>query len=337
MRVFKFWGMFCMLSVCMGLLGACQATTQQLIPTDLPTVTASFTPTVTRTPARNITPTQRPTSTVIAGMASSTPLLGASRTPASVAFVSPTPRPFNPNAPRIEFFTSDPLSVEPGSVVTLYWSARGVDTAVIYRLDENGARTQVYNVSPDDNLPIQTRQSERGELRFLLAIGANDTYSEQELIIPLQCPVTWFFLPPPADCASSAPEETLIVDQTFERGRMIFVESRNIIYVLFNDGRSPTWLSFENRFDPAVNPERDPNAPPDFIQPLRELGFLWRTNDTVRNRLGLGLAEGITFDGFIQGTPTSGGVDNIYLSGSDARIINILAGGDEWLLISASP
>jgi hypothetical protein len=191
----------------------------------------------------------------------------------------------------------------------------------------------VYNVAPDDSLAIQTRQRDRGELRFVLAIGANDTYTEQALIIPLQCPVVWFFVPSPTECPSTAPEETQLIDQSFERGRMIYVASRNVIYVLFNDGAQPAWLSFENRYDPAIHPERDPNAPPDFIQPLRQLGYLWRGTETVRNRLGLGLAEEIIFDGFIQSAPISNGVESVYMSGADGTVLNVVPDGSAWLII----
>ncbi|XWX03169.1 hypothetical protein VZO05_11720 [Aggregatilineales bacterium SYSU G02658] len=314
-------------------LAACRAVNQPIIPTEQPTATVTRTPTPTHTPAGDITPTPRPTQPIIAGQPSPTPLLGPSRTPAPDQFNTPTPRPLNPNAPRIEFFTSDPLSVQPGQPVTLFWSARGVDSAVIYQLDAEGRRTQVYNVAPDSRLTIQTRTSDRGALRFLLAIGLNETYSEATVEIPLLCPVEWFFNPPPATCPAAAPEETRIVDQTMERGRMLYVQSRNVIYVLFNDGRQPAWLSFENRYDPAIHPDRDPNAPPTFIQPLRELGYLWRTNDTVRNRLGLGLAEEVSFDGVIQTAPVRPGVQDVYVSGADGRIIHIVPGGQQWLLI----
>lgn len=316
-------------------LSGCAAGAVALLPTEPPTITVTFTPSPSRTPAFNETPTARPpTQVMINTGASPTPLLGAARTPMSGGFVTPT-RVFNPNAPRIEFFTSDPLRVEPGKPVTLFWSARGIDNAVIYRLDTEGNRTQVYNVPPDGSLPITTRASERGELRFVLGIGTGDTYSELTHSIPLTCPLTWFFSPPPSDCPKARAEEMLLTDQTFERGRMVFAEGRNVIFVLFNDGRKPAWLTFENRYNPEIHPERDPNAPPEFIQPLRELGFLWRTNETVRTRLGLGLAEAVTFDGFIQAAPARTTSENLYISGADGKVLNLLVGGDVWLVISA--
>lgn len=310
---------------------ACQARSVPLIPTERPTATPTLTATASPTPNVNATQTPRPRPTQDPNLPTPTPLLGASRTPSTV-FVTPT-RSLNPNAPRIEFFTSDPLRVEPGKTVTLFWSARNTNQAVIYRLDEQGRRTEVFNVSADGSLPIATRQSERGELRFVLAVGANEAYSETLLVIPLQCPTTWFFSPAPSDCATTAPIETTLIDQTFERGRMIYVQERNVIYVLFNDGQSPAWLSFENRYNPQIHAERDPNAPPDFIQPIRELGYLWRTTDTVRTRLGLGLADAITFVGFFQTSPARNQQQNIYISGADGKVINAVAGGSAWFVI----
>jgi len=315
----------------LGALAGCQATAVAIIPTSLPTQTQTFTPSPTRTPSLDITPTPFPTRPPQQGLGAPTPLLGAPRP--TLAPNAPTPtRPFNPNAPRVEFFTSDPLAVQPGGQVTLFWSVRGTSSAIIYRLDEQGRRSQVYNVATDGNLPIQTRSSERGELAFVLVAGEGDDQVEQSLIVPLRCPLGWFFNPPPQECPLNAAEEQTIIDQTFERGRMVFPRQRGIIYVLFNDGRSPAWLAVEDRYNPAIHAERDENAPPTFIQPLRELGLVWRSDDTIRNRLGLGLAEAVTFSGFVQEAP-SGNRLSVYLSGGGGEVLHLLPGGNQWLII----
>jgi hypothetical protein len=314
------------------LMSACDAGTELIVPTDPPTITPTFTPSPSRTPGRDATPTQRPTQIAQAtGGPSPTPLFGATRTPLPPDFPTAT-RPFNPNAPRIEFFTSDPLAVQPGSSITLFWSARGVDSAVIYRLDEDGNRTQAYNVAPDGNLPLTTRSSDRGDLRFLLTIGEGANYTEEAILIPLQCPIEWFFAPPPEDCADNAPVETTIVDMTMERGRMVYIQSSDIIYALFNDGQQPSWLSFNNRYDPTIHPPRDENAPPDMLQPLDQLGYVWRSDNDVRNRLGLGLQEAITIDGFVQ-TSTVRGEEIIYISGANGVVLQVLPGNEIWQVI----
>ncbi len=314
---------------------ACSATAQQIIPTDPPTATATYTPSPTHTPARNVTPTRRPTQVAQAiDGASPTPLLGSTRTPAPDEPTST--RVPNPNAARIEFFTSDVLEVEPGGAVSLFWSARNVDSAVIYRLNLDGTRQQVWNVPPDSSLNIQTRNSDRGQLSFLLTVGEAETYNESRLTIPIRCPIEWFFSPPPNECPAEEAVETGIIEQPFERGRMVYIGERNQLYVLFNDGNDPAWLSFTSQYNPEIHSESEPNfvPPQGFFQPLRELGFLWRSNDTVRNRLGLGTTEAKTFQGFYQTAPASNEREDLFVTAGDNTILNIIPGGDIWQFVS---
>ncbi len=323
------------LGVIVLLITACSATAEQVIPTQRPTETATFTPSATNTPGRNATPTVRPTQRADAtGGPSPTPLLGPTRT---LAPNEPTAtRVFNPNAARIEFFTSDVLSVAPGGEVTLYWSVRGVDSAVIYRIDADGSRSQVWNVPPDSSLPIRISSQDRGDLNFLLTVGEEDTYNEMALSLPIQCPIVWFFIPAPNDCPATEAEPSQITEQIFERGRALYIESRDIVYVLFNDGAEPTWLAFNNAFDPEIHPESEENfiPPPGFFQPLRQIGFLWRGNDTVRNRLGLGIEEANVFDGLLQTAPARQDREDLYVSSADTTVLHIVPGGTVWEVIA---
>lgn len=316
-------------------LVGCGATYQPFVPTDRPTLTPTFTITPSSTPGENVSPTVTPTPPpmTITGGPSPTALFGPTRTPSPD---DPTPtRPVNPNAPRIEFFTSSELRVQPGSSVTLYWSTRGADNAVIYRLDSTGRRTLVWNVGPDGNLTISTRSSDRGSIDFLLIVGENALQTEQRLSIPLACPVAWFFSPAPDTCPDTEAQPTRLIEQQFERGRMVYIGARNTVYVLANDGRTPAWIPFENRYDPNIHPESDerfPN-PPGLFQPIAVLGFVWRGNDTVRNRLGLGIQQEVIFEGFLQ-TVTSGGRASLYISSADRNVLQILPDGSGWQIVS---
>src|SRR5690606_21961843 len=156
------------------------------------------------TPGANATPTPRATLDPILATfgPSPTPLFGATNTPDAAALANRTPtRVPNPNAPRIEFFTANPSVVAPGESVTLFWSSRNVENAISYRLDNTGARVELFNVAPDGSLPISTRRSDRGALNFILSVGEGALRVEQTLSVPLACPVTWFFQPAPSDCA----------------------------------------------------------------------------------------------------------------------------------------
>ncbi len=323
----------------LGVIGAlvlsgCGATVSPLVPTARPTQSPTPEPTATRTPDRDATPTYTPTRAVIAstGGPSPTPLFGA----AVVLAVSPTSAPpVNPNAPRVEFFTSNAAAVAPGSSVTLFWSTRNVSTAVIYQI-ANGIRSNLWNVSPDGNLPVSTRRSDRGSLEFVLSVGDGLQRVEQTLSIPLACPDVWFFNPSPTDCPTGVAEETFIIEQPFERGRMIYLQNLNRIYALFNDTFDPAWLVIDNRYDPAIHPESAAEfpVPPGAYQPIRELGFVWRGNDLSRNRLGLGIQPEAGFNGSIQFATNPDGRQTLYVSSVDGVVLRLLPGGAAWEIIT---
>lgn len=319
------------LLLALPLAAGCGAGARQIIPTQRPTDTPTLTPTASRTPGFGDTPTATPRTD--ASGPTPTSIFGATST-LIAAVASPTRVP-NPNAPRIEFFTSDVLAVSPGDSVTLYWSVRNARGAVIYRLDANGVRGDLWNVPPDDRLTVPTRRSDRGQVTFLLTAGQGDLIAEQILTIPLSCPDPWFFQPAPDSCPVGPSEPTALIEESFERGRMLYIESRNRVYALFNDGQSPAWISFENRYDPAVHPELEESfvPPSGFVQPIRILGFIWRGNDVVRNRLGLGLVAEIVYDGFTQSVTLSDGGESLYVNSADGSVLQLLPGGEAWQII----
>ncbi|NDJ60036.1 MAG: hypothetical protein GYB67_02875 [Chloroflexi bacterium] len=330
--------------------GACVAAAVPVVPTPRPTVTPTptITPSPTLPPNVTLTIPPSPIPPSPTGGPSPTPLFGPTRTPLGIA-VDAT-RPVNPNAPRIEFFTTDVAAATPGQPVNLYWSTRGTTNAVIYRL-ERGIRNQLWNVAPDGSLSIPTRRSDRGDLEFLLVVGDGTQRSEFELIIPLACPIVWFFVPPPEACPIAEAVETQIIEAPFERGRMIyigFIDSidasigasytpyANTVYSLFNDGADPAWVAIPNRYDPAIHPEFEPSfvPPPGFYQPVRRLGFVWRGNDIVRSRLGLGTQPEFNFSGFVQTAPTSDGGTALYISSADETVLQLLPAGAVWQIIT---
>lgn len=315
------------------LISACGATAQQIVPTERPTTTPTFTPTVTRTPGFGATPTATPRS--VAAGPSPTSIFGSTQTP--VAAILTATRVVNPNAPRIEFFTTSVLQVAPGDQITLFWSVRGTRGATIYRLDADGVRGNLWNVPPDGNLTVNTSRRERGQVSFLLVAGEGELETTQTLTVPLLCPDQWFFLPAPDACPTGPAEATTVVEQPFDRGRMLYIQSRNRVYALFNDGNNPQWLSFENKYDPAIHPELDEtfeqSKPPGAFQPLRAMGFVWRGNDVVRNRLGLGTNTEIGYDGFVQTLKTDD-KDTLYVNSADGTVLQLLPEGEAWQLIT---
>jgi hypothetical protein len=316
-------------------LTACETAAVQIVPTDLPTSTPTFTPSPSRTPGPNATPTITPTLIPMSptGGPSPTSLFGPTSTPAPN---EPTPtRSLNPNAPRIEFFTSDVIAAAPGSSITLFWSTRNIASASIYRVDPGGQRSQVWNVPADGRLSVPTRRSDRGQVDFVLSIGDGPLATEQTLAIPLSCPDQWFFIPSPEECPVGPAQESALKEEAFERGRMVYIQQTNQVYVLFNDGFEPAWISFDNRYDPAIHPESEETflPPPGFVQPIAVLGFAWR-RDVVRNRLGLALQPESTYEGSYQTANTLSGDEHLYVSSTDGTVLQLLPGGSAWQIIT---
>ena len=326
-----------LLLVLMGVLvSGCGATAVQIIPTDPPTETATPTATLTATPARDVTPTVTPTSIPLSptGGPSPTSIFGPTSTP---PVVLPTPtRVLNPNAPRIEYFTSDVVAVAPGEALNLFWSTRNVNGATIYRLDSDGQRSQLWNVPADGSLPIATRRSDRGQVDFVLTVGDGAAVVEQALSVPLSCPDQWFFIPAPEECPTGPAATTILREERFERGRMVYISETNQVYALFNDAQEPAWITFENRYDPAIHPELEASfqPPPGYYQPVGILGFAWRGRDVVRNRLGLALEPEMDYEGSTQTATVSSGASILYLTSGDGTVLQLLPNGASWQIIT---
>ncbi len=311
-------------------LAACGGVLDPVILTPVVTQPATVTPVATATPMvalASATPTQlrgEPT-----GGPSPTSIMGPTRTPPPVVATA-TPRP-NPNAPRIEVFTSDIAYVYPGDSLTLFWSVRGTDRAAIYRLDDEGQRNQLWNVGPDGSLTVQTARGDRGTAQFLLTVDNGNFYAEQLLEIPLLCAHPWFFAPAPEACPAGPEASDEQIEQVFEGGRMIYLAAEDRVYVLFADGLDPAWTSFENRYVGGESVEEDANfvPPPGRYQPVRILGLVWRASDPVRNRLALGLEPEVTYEGAAQ----SDG-ETVYIRASDGSVLQLAPNGRGWSVLA---
>jgi hypothetical protein len=318
-------------------LVACGANAEPPIATFEPIRTATATPAPTATPlaaALEVTVTLAPTGPL------STPTPG----PAPTLPVAPTrsPMPVTLTATRvptlagvsIEYFTTDSESVIPGDTVTLFWSVRGADQTRIYRVDAQGERIWRWDVNESGKLTVATRAEDRDITRFVLAATAGDSEIEQPLLIPMQCPEVWFFDPAPAACPAGPPQITTEAEQTFEHGRMIWVDTLDRIYAIFDDGNVPSWAQAPDNFTEG-DPELDESLvpPPGLLQPIRGFGLIWRNNPRVKARLGWATTPEVAFDGMVQADSVELSVASLYLRGRDGSIIALDAFNDNWEIL----
>jgi hypothetical protein len=123
-------------------------------------------------------------------------------------------------------------------------------------------------------------------------------------IIPLNAPVAapineicasnWFFLNPrPASCPLNPPNASNGVYQSFQNGYMVWVGSQDAIYIMYNDLGLPRWQVFRDYFVEGMEESSGSfSAPaPNLWQPRRGFGTLWRSNQSVRDRIGWGTME----------------------------------------------
>jgi hypothetical protein len=266
-----------------------------------------------------------------------TPTPGPSPTNPLAPTLSPAPRTLTvTRVPtlaglRIEYFTTDSEYATPGENVTLFWSVRGADRARIFRLDDENERIYRWDVSAAGQLTVSTRADDREVARFLLTAEVTGSTVEQPLLIPLKCPEVWFFDPAPDACPSGGPEISTQVEQTFERGRMIWVGSQDRIYVIFEDDDSPGWAQYPDNFEEG-EPEYDESLvpPPGLIQPVRGFGLIWRSNSRVQDRLGWATTPEVPFEGMFQSDSIEPSVATLYLRMRDGGILALNGLTNEW-------
>jgi hypothetical protein len=156
----------------------------------------------------------------------------------------------------------------------------------------------------------------------------------------MQCPEGWFFDPAPDSCPGAPPQFSTEAEQTFERGRMIWVEAQDRIYVIFEDGIAPEWAQYPDDFndgDPAL--DESLVAPPGLQQPVRGFGLVWRSNPRVQDRLGWAVTPEVAFEGMFQADSIEPSVATLYLRARDGGImaLNALTDGWELLPVAGAP
>ncbi len=309
-----------------------------------------FQPTLTPTTANTPTITPVPGQPVIAPTETLPPPTRQSFTP------TPGPSPTNPLAPTlspapvtltataaptlaglsVEYFTTDTEVVKPGDSVTLFWSVRGASTAQIYRVNAQNERIWRWDVNTAGKITVATRPEDRDVARFLLVGESDGTEVEQPLLIPVECSELWFFDPPPDSCPAAPPQISTQAEQTFERGRMIWVATQDRIYVVFEDGDVPTWAQYPDDFNEG-DPDLDDNLvpPPGLQQPVRGFGLIWRSNPRVQSRLGWATTPEVAFEGMYQSDSIEPSIATLYMRARDGGIVALDAMNDKWAILPA--
>lgn len=318
---------------------ACGAdTAPQIVPNDTLTPTLTVPPSITPAPVVGNLPTSTPVPEatrdinleVTAGPSPTSPL----RPTFTPMPPTETNTPLAPTATpdiAIEYFRSNSLTIEPNGNVTLSWSVVGADDVTIYRLSENGLRERNWPVGLSGSITVSSNSN--ASARFELEAEAGTISESRLLVLSVGCNEIWFFAPAPSGCPLTSVTESLHVEQIFEGGRMIWMQSGGNIFVIFNDGSQPRWQQYIDQYN-SSQPENDPSfvpPSPELQQPVRGFGLIWRNQTDLRDRLGWATTPEIAYDGALQE-----GVDATYIRSQQDGILQLDSGGRSWSIVAGT-
>jgi hypothetical protein len=258
---------------------------------------------------------------VTAGAGTQTPAASASATATSQPGVGPT----------ISYFHADVQEADPGDTITLAWKAEDATSATLYHLMPTGQLGSFWEVNVSGNFTYEIDLTERNNTGFVLFAGDDQGHIVQKtMFVSLRCPDTWFFTPAPDSCPAGPAVFSAAAEEHFEGGTMIWIEEQNLIYVLFDDGNSPQWSVFSDEWDEG-EPENDPSLtpPPDFYQPVRGFGLIWRQQASVRDRLGWAVDSEIGFSSAVQRTSRPK-YNDTYVRALDGKVWKLLPMSSGW-------
>jgi hypothetical protein len=296
----------------------------------IPTLTPSLTPTSTLYMSPTMLPTQTPTATVtLTPTTTPTLLLAPTSTPLGGVATSTTVA-VAPSNLDIQYFIPTPVTVSPGGTVTLAWASTGANQATIFRVNADGSFGQSWQVDPTGTLTVTASGTGTSE-KFVLRIGDGVNIKETEATITTSCNRSWFFTDsPPSSCPAAAQVSTAAAEQDFERGWIYWMQTTGKVYVLYEDGKSPAWEVYADTWTSA-EPEDDPSivAPSGLLQPVRGIGKVWRTNTTVRDRLGWAITDEVGFTSTFQ-QESGSDPSNIFFSEPGKQLTRLESGGSSW-------
>lgn len=308
---------------------ACSALPFRPAPTSSPTVTATPLESgeVTYAPTATLRLTFTP-SDVQSGPPSETPLPTSTRPPrTSAPPASDTPFPTTPTivpGTLIRSLTASPQEINPGDAVTISWETVG-DRASLCTIMPTSVFGTCEAVPLVGSRQFTTDPGVRNFVTYWLGAWRGDLLESATVTVLVRCPDTWFFPNPPGDCPATSALVTSGAAQRFERGLMIWLPPRDMIFVLFTDTSGSAYLMLTDNWQEGM-PESDPAIvpPAGYYQPVRGFGLVWREPDgviyNVRSRLGWATAPEFQFSTAYQ-CNSAPRYTTCYLQGPDGVIV----------------
>jgi hypothetical protein len=205
-------------------------------------------------------------------------------------------------------FTADPLEIDVGDSITLNWQSTGT-RAILKKTTALAPGSFERDVPPSGNMVVTASVGEGAhwhDFKLTVFNTAGET-AESSLTVRFHCDQRFFFTSDSRLCPSGPARSSWAAEQSFEHGRMIWMEhgeyvygdlwgsgdyaGTGVIFVLYDNVTKTfvdTWTPAQEESDPSIVP------PTGLYQPIRGFGKVWRDNPEVRENLGwaLGPEEG---------------------------------------------
>ncbi len=161
---------------------------------------------------------------------------------------------------------------------------------------------------------------------FVLALGAG-VVALLLLLVPSYSTVSVSSAAQPTKCppVPSEPRISGAAMQRYEHGYMVWIQDVKMFYVMYGDQFSGTVETYPDTWQEGM-PPNDPTLkpPPGKYQPDRGGGYLWRTNQKVRDGLGWAIEPTTGFTTLIE---VRG--DKTWFNGQGYDVFTI--DGNKWL------
>ncbi len=315
-------------------LAACQSSAATAVPASkqassqtekTATSTSSPKATATKSPSRIPTKTAAPTTTP-SPTKTATPTL----TPSPTTTPLPTPTPTVPLV--IDNFSATVEDYDPaGKDVTFSWSVSGATSVRIYS-GTNQYFAKWWNVTDYRSYTVALgRTMFRNPTMTLIASNGRGGVALKTINISWECDYEYFFSPVPLQCPWHEESYSNAVEQSFENGRMIWIERirqddnirENRIYVFVDPNHDGigNWRRFDEVVPGADNFNEQP--PEGRYEPQGGFGEVWRQNAALRRDIGWATGPEASFQTAWQYQLTEAGTAAAYVRTIDDRIIEL--------------
>lgn len=263
--------------------------TPTFTPSDTPTLTPTLTSTFTLTPTFTLTYTLTPTLTFTPSLTPTetlTPTPTETFTPVATA---------TPPAPQITSFGVSPTVATPNTQVNIAWIANA-DAARIDVLNQQGAVVQTFPVASSGQLPYSMPGNLGSQVVFRLVAMRSGQEVSASVPVQVQCQYPWFFGNEFAPSDAACPEQVGKIDdaayQSFQRGRMIWLDATDRVYGLMDDGN--LYIVYNPDWDPGDDENNEKPDNSSLQRPRKWFNWVWhKTNAPIGSwRSAIGWATG---------------------------------------------